>query len=49
MKAIAIDHYNQALTKEVSMTLKRVQGGDDYPIVLIIYEEDEDIDRKAVL
>ena len=42
MNALAIDHYNQSLTGDVAMTLKQFQGGDDYPLVLIIYEDDED-------
>lgn len=51
MIAIGIDHYNQGLTDaETAMTLKRCQGGDDYPLVLIIYDEEtNNTNRKAIL
>lgn len=35
---MSIDHYNQEVSQSVAITLKRVQGGDDYPLVLIVYE-----------
>lgn len=49
MKTIAIDHYNQTVVEEISPTLKRYQGGDDYIKVLIIDEDDKDTDREEVL
>ena len=47
MKVIAIDHYNQTVVEEVSPTLKRYQGGDDYIKVLII-DDNENSDRKEI-
>ena len=35
-KAIAFDKYNQEVCGEVAPTLKRVQGGDDYPTVFTL-------------
>lgn len=48
MKVITINHWDQMLAGEVALTLKRCQGGDDYPLVLIVYE-DEDTNREEVL
>ena len=31
------------------MTLKQFQGGDDHPLVLIIYEDSKDTDGEEVL
>ena len=35
-KAIAFDKYNQDVCGETAPTLKRVQGGDDYPTVFTL-------------
>ena len=52
MKAITINHWDQMLAGEVALTLKRCQGGDDYPLVLIVYKDedtdDEDADRETI-
>ena len=34
------DSYNQTMTEELCQSLKAVQGGDDVPRVLIVYETD---------
>lgn len=53
MKAITINHRDQMLAGEVALTLKRCQGGDDYPLVLIVYKDedndDDNTDRKEIL
>lgn len=41
------DSYNQAISYEVCQVLKAVQGGDDVPRVLIVYEI-ENINREEI-
>lgn len=42
MQTFNYDSYNQTVTFEICQSLKAVQGGDDVPRVLIIYDEKEE-------
>lgn len=42
------DSYNQVVTKNICQSLKAVQGGDDIPRVLVVYETDN-TNRKEIL
>lgn len=43
------DSYNQVVTKELCQSLKAVQGGDDVPRVLIVYETNNTNREKIFL
>lgn len=52
MQTFNYDSYNQTVTLEICQSLKAVQGGDDVPRVLIIYDEQKETDntdRKEIL
>lgn len=43
------DSYNQTMTEELCQSLKAVQGGDDVPRVLIVYETNNTNREKIFL